>query len=153
MRQPPEKDANGFANSSTAKPRPPSATFTRVSRSYPPRCSNAVCTSPYSFSTAVSPASRRASSAFIFASSSQNPGTPRIAYSSSVSSGVSGSGFCRVDPIVGFSSITSSPWSVESSPRMILKSVDLPDPLGPTTPTRSPLFTRKLTFVRTSWSP
>ena len=30
MRQPPEKDANGFANSSTAKPSPPSATFTRV---------------------------------------------------------------------------------------------------------------------------
>ena len=99
------------------------------------------------------PRASRASSAFIFASSSQNPGTPRIAYSSSVSSGVSGSGFCRVDPIVGFSSITSSPWSVESSPRMILKSVDFPEPLGPTTPTRSPLFTRKLTFVRTSWRP
>ena len=74
----------------------------------------------------------------------------RIEYSSSVSSGVSGSGCWRVEPMRGLPSMTSSPWSVDSSPRMILKSVDLPDPLGPTTPMRSEAFTRKLTSASTS---
>ena len=92
----------------------------------------------------------RDSSAFIFASRSQNPGTPRTAYWSSVSSGNSGSGCWRVEPIVGEPSMINSPWSVEISPRTIRKIVDLPLPFGPTTPTRSPLFTRNVTSVRTS---
>ena len=78
---------------------------------------------------------------------------PRMEYSSSVSSGVSGAGFCRVNPMRGEHSITSSPVSVDLSPRIILKMVDLPDPFGPTTPTRSPLFTRNVTSVRTFWCP
>ena len=61
--------------------------------------------------------------------------------------------FCRVKPMRGLHSMTTSPLSVDISPRMILKSVDLPLPFGPTTPTRSPLLTRKVTSVRTSWCP
>ena len=81
------------------------------------------------------------------------PDTPEetlLEYSRSVSSGVSGSGFCRVHPMRGEFSITSSPLSVDISPRTILKSVDFPLPFGPTTPTRSPLLTRNVTSVRTS---
>ena len=75
---------------------------------------------------------------------------PRSEYSRRVSSGESGSGFWRVKPIRGLPSMISSPVSVDISPRTILKSVDLPEPFGPTTPTRSPLLTRKVTFVKTS---
>ena len=75
---------------------------------------------------------------------------PRSEYSRSVSSGESGSGLWRVQPMRGLPSTTSSPVSVDISPRTILNSVDLPEPFGPTTPTRSPLLTRKVTFVRTS---
>ena len=78
---------------------------------------------------------------------------PRREYSSSVSSGESGSGFWRVKPMRGLPSIMSSPESVDISPRTILKSVDFPEPFGPTTPTRSPLLTRNVTSVKTSWCP
>ena len=78
---------------------------------------------------------------------------PRREYSSKVSPSLSGSGFWRVKPMRGLPSITSSPLSVDISPRTILNSVDFPDPFGPTTPTRSPLFTRNVTSVRTFWCP
>ena len=45
-----------------------------------------------------------------------------------------------------------SPSSVESSPRIAAKSVDLPDPLGPTSPIISPSEVVRLTFYINSYA-
>jgi hypothetical protein len=80
------------------------------------------------------------------------PATASSTFWSTVLPSVSG-GSCSRMPTDASGSLMASPLLGCSSPAMILKSVDLPVPLGPTTPILAPCRNDNVTLSSTSFSP